>query len=254
MIPAAGFSWFRLIPAVDEGFLPFAHGHDYLLVSACFVSAVLIGFGVLANRALAARMQTDGLAKYQADGSLSVFTIAESLVSFLRGMQDGLLDKANQRRWTPLIGTLFVYILVCNYLALIPGFQPPTDDVNANVGMALIVLVVYWGVGLLTDPKSFIAHIMGPVWWLVPLIALIELMTLVIVRPATLAIRLTGNIFADHLVFGVMSDLVPILIPVPFLMLGLIVSTVQAFVFTLLSTIYISLSLPHGHDDDHDHH
>jgi len=82
-----------------------------------------------------------------------------------------------------------------------------------------------------------------------PLIFIIEVIGLV-VRPATLTIRLTGNMFGDHTVFSIMSDLVPWGVPVPFLGLALIVSFIQAFVFSLLTVIYIALSVPH-HDEAH---
>ena len=112
-------------------------------------------------------------------------------------------------------------------------------------------MLTYWYVGLTRDAKGFVGHMLGPVGWLAPLILLIELIGLVIVRPASLAIRLSGNMFGDHTVFGIMSDLTYIFIPCIFLALAMLVSLIQAGVFSLLSAIYISLSLPHG---DHDHH
>ncbi|MCB9664849.1 MAG: F0F1 ATP synthase subunit A [Alphaproteobacteria bacterium] len=255
---ASGFSWFHLVPGVEDGSLvPFAPDHHaYLFVSACFVSGLLIVFGLLARMALQRKLASaEGIEQFHADEGFTVFTMAEGLVEFLRGMQNGLLDKAHQRRWTPLIGALFTYIFLSNILSLVPGFQPPTDNINTNVGMALIVMVTYWAVGLISDPKSFIAHITGPVAVMAPLIGAIELLGLLVIRPVTLSLRLTGNMFADHTVFGVISGLVPLVVPVPFLVLAIVVSTIQAFVFTLLTTIYISLSLPHGdHGDHHDHH
>lgn len=255
---ASGFSWFHLIPGVEDGSLvPFVPAHHaYLFLSACFVSAVIIAFGLLARMALQRKLASaEGIDRYTAESGLGVFTVAEGLVSFIRGMQAGLLDKEHQRRWTPLIGAFFVYIFVSNILSIVPGFQPPTDNINTNVGMAIIVMVTYWVVGLVSDPKGFIAHLTGPVWWLAPLIGAIELLGLLVVRPVTLSLRLTGNMFADHTVFGVISGLAPLAVPVPFLVLAIVVSTIQAFVFALLTTIYISLSLPHGdHGADHDHH
>jgi F-type H+-transporting ATPase subunit a len=116
--------------------------------------------------------------------------------------------------------------------------------------MAVIVLVTYWGVGLTRDFKGFVKHLLGPVLILSPLFLAIELMTMLIVRPASLSLRLSGNIFGDHMVFNIMSGLVPALLPVLFLLLAMLVAVIQAFVFSLLTTIYISQSLPHG---DHDH-
>ena len=82
----------------------------------------------------------------------------------------------------------------------------------------------------------------------------IELISLVLVRPASLAVRLTGNIFGDHTVFTIMSGLTYVVVPVIFLVLATLVSLIQAFVFSLLTTIYISQSLPHGDHADDSHH
>jgi len=82
--------------------------------------------------------------------------------------------------------------------------------------------------------------------------AAIEAAGVFLIRPASLTLRLFGNINGDHMVFGIMSDLVPVVVPSIFLALGIWVSFLQAFVFTLLSAIYIMLSV--GHDDEEGHH
>ena len=89
---------------------------------------------------------------------------------------------------------------------------------------------------------------MGPVWNLAPLIFVIEIISHC-VRPLSLALRLRGNMYGDHLVLSIFSDLVPLGVPVIFLFIGLFVCFVQAFVFSLLSMVYISLATEH-HDHD----
>ena len=136
-------------------------------------------------------------------------------------------------------------------MGLIPGFIPPTDNVNTNVGMATISFAVFLFVGLSRDPVGFIKHLGGPVLALAPLMFVVEVISLC-VRPLALVLRLTGNMFGDHLVFTIMSGMVPIFVPVVFLCLAILVSTIQAFVFSLLTAIYIYLSVPH-HDHDEAH-
>jgi F-type H+-transporting ATPase subunit a len=253
---ASGFSWFTLVPGVeDHSLFPFAHDHGYAFVTAWFVCLVLVAFAAYANLQLKKATSREGLERYQADEKLSARTMAEVFVAGISGIMGDLMERDDVRRFLPLIGGLFAYIFVSNILAILPGFQPPTDNINTNVGMAIIVMVTYWAVGLTRDAKGFFKHLLGPVPVLAPLILALELMTLLLVRPASLSVRLSGNIFGDHTVFNIMSGLVPAFLPVIFLALAMLVSVIQAFVFSLLTTIYISQSLPHGdHDHDHAHH
>jgi len=148
------------------------------------------------------------------------------------------------KRFFPLIGALFIYIFVSNIMGLIPGFLPPTDSLNTNLACALTVFVFYNYQGFRAHGLKYLKHFMGPVWWLAPIMVVIELVSH-LVRPVSLSVRLFGNINGDHLVLGIFSGLLPIGIPVIFLFLGLFVSLVQAFVFTLLSMVYISLATAH---------
>lgn len=124
---------------------------------------------------------------------------------------------------------------------------PPSDNINSNAGIAIASFLVFMWVGLSRDFAGFIKHLAGPSLFLVPLLFPIEVLSL-LVRPVTLMVRLTANMFGDHKVYTVVSDLVPIVIPMPLLVLAAFVSLVQAFIFSLLSTVYIGMSLPH---DDH---
>ena len=144
------------------------------------------------------------------------------------------------------MGALFIYILFSNLLGLIPGFLPPTDNLNTNVACALTVFIFYNYQGFKAHGFAYLKHFMGPIWWLAPIMVVIEVISH-LVRPASLSVRLFGNISGDHLVLGIFSSLVPIGVPVIFLFLGLFVSVIQAFVFTLLSMVYISLATAHDH-------
>jgi len=262
MLIASGFSWFHLFPGAEtEGFLGGTayldgHAYGYVFLSACFASLLIIGFALMARAGLNKAMARQGIEKYHADESLTPLVVAAGIIGALMGLMGALMDKKSATAFLPLIAGLFTYIFVCNILAIFPGFQPPTDNINTNIGMALIVMVTYMVVGLALDGKGFIQHMMGPVLPLVPLFLVLELISYLAVRPGSLAVRLTGNLFGDHTVFNIMSQLSAELlfyapVPVIFLALATLVSLIQAGVFSLLTSIYISQSLPHG--DHHDH-
>ncbi len=160
------------------------------------------------------------------------------------GLMEGPMGAKNARRYLPLVGSLFLFILFCNLLSLIPGFLPPTDTLKTNVGLAVLVFCLTHVYGLRAHGFKYVKHFMGPLWWLAPLMLPIELVSH-IARPVSLSMRLLGNITADHKVAAVFFALIPFLVPVPFLVMGVFVSVVQAVVFSLLSTIYISTAIAH---------
>jgi F-type H+-transporting ATPase subunit a len=252
MVFASGFSWFHLLPIVDhDALLPFME-HDYLVVHAWLVCLVLVGFAVAGRMALEAAKRRDGLKAYEADDRLNVRTLAELVVDMVRGFMGGMLEPKDVRFFFPLVSALFVYIFCCNILSVVPGFQPPTDDISANFGMALIVFGTFNFFGFVRDPIGYLKHLWGPVPLLGLLLFPIEVFSISL-RPVTLAFRLAVNMYADHLVYGIMNDLVSFM-AFPLMFLAILVSLVQAFVFSLLTTVYLHLSLPHGHHDDHGSH
>jgi len=249
---ASGFSWFNMIAALDQNTAFSFAGlteHNTVIVHAWFAVFVVVVMALFARMSLNRALAKNDISRYFSDEGLTPRTFFELVIEGLRFFMDDMLSKADVRVFLPLVGTLFLYIWTCNIMGIIPGFIPPTDNVNTNVGMALISFLVFMAVGLSRDPVGFIKHLAGPVWWLAPLMFVVEVISLC-VRPLALVLRLTGNMFGDHLVFTIMSDLVPIFIPVIFLCLAILVSTIQAFVFSLLTAIYIYLSVPHHEHDE----
>lgn len=247
---AAGFSWFHLIPQVDDGSLvAFDPSHSHVYVITSFVCAMILGFCVLGRIALERAKSRDGLEQYMTGTTLSPLVFGELLTGFVKGFMGDMLDKDDVRRFFPLISAIFFYIFCCNICAIVPGMLPPTDYINTNVGMAIISFLAFNYVGLSRDPVGYVKHLMGPVIWMAPLLFVIELISL-FVRPASLTIRLTGNMFGDHQVFVIMSGMLDYVFPVALMLLACMVSTIQAFIFSLLTTIYIGLSVPH-HDHAH---
>jgi F-type H+-transporting ATPase subunit a len=149
-------------------------------------------------------------------------------------------------KYLPLIGSLFVFILFCNLLGLIPGFLPPTSNLYTNGACAIIVFLYYNYQGFKEHGIKYLKHFAGPLIYLAPLMFVIEIISHLF-RPFSLMVRLYGNISGDHAVLTIFSGLVPLVVPVIFLVLGLMVALIQAFVFATLSTVYIGLAVSHEH-------
>jgi F-type H+-transporting ATPase subunit a len=150
-------------------------------------------------------------------------------------------------RFVPLIGTLALFILFSNLLGLLPGFLPPTDNINITAGCATIVFFSTHIFGFLENGVGYIKHFTGPKWWLSPIMVPIEVIGH-LARPLSLSLRLFGNITGDHLVLVIFTSLVPLVVPVFALFLGVFVSIIQALIFILLSMMYISNAIEHPHE------
>lgn len=254
---ASGFSWFNVIPALDQNVAASLGGADYnvsITLAHAWVSCfAVLGFAFIARMGLSRANARQGIERFTADDRLTPRTMAEIWGSFVLNMMGDVMPKKEVKTYAPFIATIFAYVLACNLQGLVPGFLPPTDNINTNIGMALASFVCFMWVGLTRDAVGFVKHLMGPVALLIPLLFPLEALSLVL-RPLTLSLRLTGNMFGDHLVFTIMSTLVPIGLPALLLALATFVSFMQAFIFSLLSSVYIGLSLPHEHHHDEGHH
>jgi F-type H+-transporting ATPase subunit a len=168
---------------------------------------------------------------------------------------EGVMGPKNARRFLPLVGTLACFIFFSNALALIPGFAPPTATPKTNLALALMVFLLTHYYGVREHGLAYFKHFLGPVLWLAPIMLPIELVSH-IARPISLTLRLMGNMFADHKVVGTFFFLVPLIVPLPFLILGTLVVIVQTMVFCLLTMVYIQGAVAHEHADEghEDHH
>jgi F-type H+-transporting ATPase subunit a len=179
---------------------------------------------------------------------LNLRSLFDGLGDLVFGLLQGVMGEKNARKYLPFLGSFFVFILFSNLISLVPGFRAPTDTLKTNIGLALLVFFTSHILGFKTHGLHYLEQFTGHIplkggWWLmVPFMVVIELVSHLI-RPATLAIRLMANMFADHTVVGVFFFLFPWFLPVPFLLLGVFVSFVQALVFTVLSATYINLAI-----------
>lgn len=231
-------TWVGLIPGLNA--LP-AH-----TVHATLILVGLVVFAYIANRQLAAARASG--TELVPDERLSARNLAELLVGGISSITTGVLGHAGER-YVPLFGSFFIFILLGNLLGLVPGFAPPTSDFNITFGLGVASFLAYNAIGIRSQGLvNYLKHFVGPIWWLGVLMVPLELIDN-LVRPVSLALRLFGNMTGDHLVLEIFTGLTKLFVPVLFYFLGAFVSLIQAFVFTLLTVIYVSLSL--GHGDEH---
>jgi F-type H+-transporting ATPase subunit a len=227
-----GFAWVQQIPG-----LMLLEPHT---ATALLVMAGLLLFALRARQQLAA--VSDPVVP---DAGFSARNIAEVVTEFISNLSESVIGHDGPR-YVPLFASLFVFILASNLIGLIPGFTPPTDNFNVTLALGVVSFVAYNFYGLKAHGLAYLKQFMGPLLLLAPLMIVVELFSHLF-RPASLAIRLYGNMFADHLLLGIFTDLTKVLIPVIFYLLGTFVSLVQALVFTLLTMVYVGLAISHDH-------
>lgn len=165
------------------------------------------------------------------------------------GIEEFMVDITGEEgRWLfPIVATVFIYILVCNLIGLVPGFFPPTASLNTTASCALVVVVFTHVIGVKYHGVKYVKHFMGPVWWMIPIILPIELIGHV-ARILSLSFRLFGNMMGHELVLAILFALAgAFFAPLPIMALGIFVALVQAFVFFLLSVMYFTGAMEHAH-------
>ncbi|MGZ8424558.1 MAG: F0F1 ATP synthase subunit A [Candidatus Binatia bacterium] len=233
--------------------------HTFFAVVA---GLLLIVFAIKARGALA--KASDPVVPAAELGSRN---IAELIVQLIVSQSDAIIGKAG-RKYVPFYGTFFFFILLSNLMGLLPGFAPPTGNLNTTIGLALVSFIGYNVIGVREQGVAYFKHFVGPMTGLpgssiVSKLALLPVLLLSVVfffilevfshgfRPVSLSLRLFGNMMGDHEVIGAFISLTKLVVPVAFYIMGTLVCLIQAFVFTLLSMIYVALAVSHGHDEDH---
>lgn len=155
------------------------------------------------------------------------------------------------RHFFPFIATIGIYILVCNFLGLLPGGDAPTSNLNTNAALAIPVFLATHIYGVKQHKLGYIKHFVGPIRSL-PALPLMILMFIIeaighIARPLTLSVRLFGNMVAKHKIILILLLLAPAIVPTAILGLGVLVSIIQAFVFVLLTTLYLAGAVEEAH-------
>lgn len=172
--------------------------------------------------------------------------MAELVHEFIGGYAKSIIGPS-YGRFQAYVTCIFLFVLVCNLLGLIPGLHAPTQVLVVPLGLAVATFLYYNFHGIREQgPIGYFKQFMGPVWWLAPLLFPIEIISN-LARMMSLSVRLWANMFAGDLVTLVFFSLIPFAIPALFLVLHLGVSIVQAFVFAMLAMIYLGQAVSHEH-------
>lgn len=179
-----------------------------------------------------------------------VQNVVEVVAEFFLNLVESTIGHMG-RHFFPFIATIGIYILVCNFLGLIPGFEAPTSNLNTNAAMAIPVFFATHIYGVKVHKLGYIKHFVGPMRSIaaLPLMILMFIIEVIghLARPLTLSVRLFGNMTAKHMILLILGILVPWIIPTAILCLGVLVSVIQAFVFVLLSTLYLAGAVEEAH-------
>ena len=203
----------------------------------------------------------------------------EVVLEQIQGMIDDVMGPQG-RPYLPFIATLGLFILTANLMSLVPGLAGPTTNLNTTAACALVVFFAYHAIGLRRQGVvTYIKHFMGPVWWLAPLMMPIEIISH-LARPLSLTLRLFGNMVGGHILLAVifflmglngligwalhgglagalvggLSGVIAIVFTVGFLYpLKMLVSFLQAFIFVMLTMLYIAGAIEHA-EESHDGH
>jgi len=227
-----------LVALINLLFAPLGiHVPDHLV----FVGLITL-FILAIGLAIRASLSVDNPGKLQ--------IVLEDIVTFLvTALEDNMGPKG--KKYLPLLGTIFVFILIANLMGQIPGLGSPTSNINVPLALALTLWLYYHWQGIRANGVvGYIKHFAimpGVPMIMAPMIFVIELISH-LSRVLSLTLRLFGNIFGEHLVVLILASIVPFIVPLPIQFLGLIVGPLQAFIFFTLGAIYLTAAT---HVDEH---
>lgn len=167
----------------------------------------------------------------------------ELVYEFVSGQAEDQIGHV-AHKYLAFFGTIFLFILVCNLIGIIPAFSSPTKDYAVTCGCALATFAYYHWNGLLAQGWRYPLHFMGPMWWLAPLMFPIEIISH-LARVLSLTVRLFANMFAGEQVTMVFLGMVPLAVPVLFMGLHVFVGVIQAYIFMLLAMAYVGEAVAH---------
>ncbi|MDP7321950.1 MAG: F0F1 ATP synthase subunit A [Bacteriovoracaceae bacterium] len=237
---AGGFTWLH---GISEQLQLREHTVTFLLTSVIFIIGGLIY-----------RLKTKSVDKsIVPDKGISYRNLVEFIGEFIYGLARNTMGSKDAKTYYPLLIFYFGFIFLNNLIGLIPGFLPPTENFNTGLALGIWIFIYYNAQGIKVQGLwGHIKHFMGPMIYMAPLIFVLEIISHAM-RPLTLGLRIRGNMLGDHTVLAIFSDLVPYVVPLPFYCLGIFVCFMQAFVFTLLTMIYISMAVETHDHEEHAH-
>lgn len=194
-------------------------------------SPVVVTWAIMATLALFSILATRKLSRTPSAFQTVLEMIVEAIDSQI---QDTM--RAPPARYRPLIGTLFLYILFANWSSLLPGIEPPTAHIETDAAMAVIVFgaAVYYGISAL-GVVGYLKTFVQPSFVMMPL-NIAETFT----RTFSMTVRLFGNVMSGVFIIGVVLSLAGLFVPIPLMALDLLTGTIQAYIFTVLSMVFIA--------------
>ncbi len=194
------------------------------VVLALFASiTVIVVFGILS-----------GKPKFYPDRKQAFF---EQVFLFFDSLNRDIIGKEG-RRFIPIVGSLFLFIITMNYFGLLPGLSAPTMNINVPAGMAIFVFLYYNLQGIKKHKFAYIKQFTGEYIFIAPIMGPIEFISH-LSRPLSLSIRLFGNISAEETLIVVLAGLFAPLLPVPLMALAIITGGLQAYIFAMLTAVYL---------------
>ena len=172
-------------------------------------------------------------------------SLLEMLLEFIEGIVGDVLDVENLTPYLPLLGSLFIFICFSNLLSVVPGLSSPTADVNTTFALAVIVFFAVHFYGI--QKKGFWKYLKtfsDPIF-LFPIELLGHFS-----RTLSLTLRLFGNIMSGDLIVAIVFSLLPMIIPIPFILLGMVTGVIQAYIMTTLATLYIASAVEISSEDE----
>jgi F-type H+-transporting ATPase subunit a len=250
---AGGFTWvtqFGKATGLEEALHHAGiHHYDHIL------TFIIVLVGLLLTGFFYSAKTKNKEASVVPDKGITYRNVVEMYGSFIYTQARAVLGEKEAPKYFPFVATMFIVIFISNMIGLVPGFLPPTESINTTLALGVFSFLYFNIKGMKeTGVINYLKHFAGPLWYMAILIFPIEIISTCI-RPISLALRLYGNMYGDHMVLGTFSNLAPLLVPIVFMVLGMLVSFIQAYVFVMLSMVYVSLATAHhDHGEGHAHH
>ena len=206
---------------------------DFMVMQLLAAVILIVVFAILRTR-----LSVDKPGKLQ--------QVFELIHGFIAGEAEGQIGHDGHKH-TLLLETIFIFLLLCNLIGLIPGFVSPTQVIYVPVGCAVLAFLYFNYVGIRKHGLiKYSAHFAGPIWWLAPLMVVIEVISS-LARPLSLSVRLFANMYAGEKVTLVFLSMTYLIAPAIFMGLHVFVGLLQAYIFVLLTMIYIAGAVEEAH-------
>lgn len=230
------FKWVFAQVGIEIGEIP-----SHVIMATLATLLIVVFFRVVVKK-LIRNHSEESLIKNP--GKMQIFI--EMLYTFFRSLIDDFIGEEG-RKFIPAVATLGIFIAISNLLGLLPELGSPTANLNTTVGCAVFIFLYYHYQGIKKHGLAgYLKTFMGPAWWLAPIFFPIEVISH-FSRPLSLSFRLFGNIFGEDYVIIIVAFLIPYIAPLPMMAFAIFTSLLQAFIFVMLSLVYLSGAVAEEH-------